>query len=160
MTDTFRHVFAPLGAAPYRYLGHETKTYQACHGAPIQPGATCDHGGTAISEVFNCRSADGKTFHVGSTCVEKSGDKGLKKVIAADVAKHRREMANTNADRKIDAALAVFPAVRDALSAKPHPTPYMAAQGRTLLDWCDWMMEHAGRSGKVKVARAILAVAS
>lgn len=52
------HAFAHLGAYPYRYLGFEHKAYQACHGAPVQPGGTCDHCGTPISDIYSFVSAD------------------------------------------------------------------------------------------------------
>lgn len=152
------HVFAHLGAYPYRYLGFEHKAYQACHGAPVQPGGTCDHCGTPIYDIYSFVSSDGKRFHVGSTCVDKAGDKGLKRVIAADVAKHRKDVAHARQDGIIDRAVAALPAAREALAEQPHPTAYLATQGRTLADWVDWMMEHAGRAGKVKAAHAVLSV--
>lgn len=60
------------GHAPYRIVDFGTKTYQACHGAPIQPGGTCDHCGTAIIYYATIRSANGVTFRVGLDCVMKT----------------------------------------------------------------------------------------
>ena len=91
------HAFAHLGEYPYTYIGYEYLTYQACPGAPIQVGGACDHCLTGIKDAFYFRSADGKKFKVGSTCVAKAGDQ----------------------------------------------------------DWVEWMMEHAGTSGKIKVAKRI-----
>ncbi len=45
-----RHVFerAGLGLAPFRFVGMEEKTFQACPGAPIQAGSSCDYCGTGM----------------------------------------------------------------------------------------------------------------
>ena len=51
---------AGLGLAPYTFLGCERKVYQACQGAPEQPGGSCDYCGTGIMYQFLLRSADGR----------------------------------------------------------------------------------------------------
>ena len=51
-TTDERHPDWPhLPAPPWRYLGMTVEKYQACPGAPIQPGASCDHCGTGIMDV-------------------------------------------------------------------------------------------------------------
>lgn len=154
------HAFAHLGAYPYRYLGYEHKAYCAAPGVPgcpVQPGGTCDHCGTPIYDIYSFISADGKRFHVGSTCVEKAGDKGLKRVIAADVAKHRRDVANARAEAVLARAVTAYPAALPSLSAQPHPNASMAAKGATLADYVNWMYDNAGRTGKVAAAKIVLA---
>jgi hypothetical protein len=79
--DPKEHAFAHLGEYPYTYIGYQYLTYQACPGAPIQVGGSCDHCMTGIKDAFRFRSADGKVFKVGNQCVAKAGDRGLKKAI-------------------------------------------------------------------------------
>ncbi len=62
---------AGLGVAPFRLVGVSQSTYQACHGAPIQPGTSCDYCGTGIMYVFMVQGACGSKFKVGCDCVEK-----------------------------------------------------------------------------------------
>lgn len=153
------HAFekAGLGKAPFRFVGFEHKTYQACHGAPIQPGGSCDYCGTGISGFCWILSSDGKRFKVGDTCVEKTGDRGIIGPVKRQIAKATTVKRHAREDARIAAAeaiLAACPEVRDAISDRPHPTAYQAENGRTLLDWCRWMLDNAGRKGKVEVARA------
>jgi hypothetical protein len=69
---------AGLGRAPFEVVGAHVEKYQACPGAPVQPGACCDFCGTGIMNVYLVRSACGCTFKVGSECVNKTGDAGLR----------------------------------------------------------------------------------
>lgn len=68
-----------LGKPPFRVVGFSVQKYQACHGAPIQPGSSCDYCGTGIMNVFHIKGADGATFKVGIDCVQKTYDVGLRK---------------------------------------------------------------------------------
>ena len=79
------HVFtrSNLGAAPFRCIGVHQKL-GPIHmadgtevGSPGQPMGVCAHCGTGIADCYEIRSADGNTFVVGSSCVEKTGDAGL-----------------------------------------------------------------------------------
>lgn len=63
---------AGLGIAPFRFVRCYEAKYQACPGAPIQPGSTCDYCGTAIMYVFIVRGTNGPEFKVGCDCVEKT----------------------------------------------------------------------------------------
>mgnify|MGYP001611198803 CR=1 FL=1 len=155
------HIFPHLGIAPFRYLGYQKRRFCA-PGEPPRAGATCDHCGTAIAYCFLFRSADGRRFKVGSTCVGKSGDAGLKRAIASDVAKHRRETAKARADVLFASALAALATepVRAALAAQPHPSAWAAAKGLTLLDSVEWLLMHAGQTGRTKIARLVLRVAT
>ena len=73
------HVFdrAGLGKPPYKFIGFVTKKYQACQGAPVQPGACCDYCGQGIMYVCQLESADKKHFEVGCDCIRRAGDAGL-----------------------------------------------------------------------------------
>lgn len=153
------HVFehAGLGRAPFRVVGHTVEKFQAHPGAPVKAGTSCDYCGTAIADTYWIKSADGKKFKVGSDCVFRTGDTRLRR----QVNEVKRKARHASQDAKIDGVKERLadPVVREALAAKPHPVPYMAKSGKTLLDWADWMMGHAGRSGKVKVGKAIAGIA-
>lgn len=73
------HVFekAGLGKAPFHVSGFHVSKYQACPGAPIQCGTSCDYCGTGIMNVFEIKDSNGKGFKVGCDCVAKTGDAGL-----------------------------------------------------------------------------------
>lgn len=151
---------AGLGKAPFRFVGYETKTYQACQGAPIQPGTCCDYCGTGISGVYWIRSSDGKNFKVGCDCVLKTGDAGLRRVINAKLAEQRLVARHAREGARIETAKVKLAdeAVRAELAAKPHPR----AAGNpdyfgklTLLDWAEWMMANAGNKGRIEVARLL-----
>lgn len=157
MTDTI-HKFeaAGLGKAPFKVVGCYESKFQAVPGdpnCPIQPGTSCDYCATGIMIVYRIKSSDGKEFKVGCDCVLKAGDAGLKKQVnrLKTDARHTKEAA------KIDAIKAKLadPSVRSILAAKPHPNAFMANKGATLLDSCEWMMAHAGNSGKLRVSGAI-----
>lgn len=157
MENETKHVWeiAGLGQAPYTYIGHTTEHYQACPGAPIQVGGSCDFCGQGISEMYRFRSADGKVFKVGSNCVKRAGDKGLIRMIAKDVKAHQKATREARQDARIAAAKGMLDSVAVRLTALPHPHPWMAEKGKTALDWVNWMLANAGRKGKVDAAKLV-----
>jgi hypothetical protein len=159
------HVFerAGLGRAPFRLVGYERLTFQACPGAPVQPGGCCDFCGTGIMDAFRIRSADGRTFKVGSDCVAKTGDAGLRKAIDAETRKINR--AKREAKSIALAAevkeLAADPAVRAALEALPHPLGFVDREtGRPLTAWDDveWRWPRCGAKGLAGLAKRLRAM--
>lgn len=156
MNSNLIHVFerAGLGKAPFRYTGMTEASYQACPGAPVQPGAGCDFCGRGIRYVFHVRSADGKQFKVGSDCIAKTGDAGLRKAISADKQKLDADKRVAHAMKKAEAAREILARddVREALAAEPHPYAWMAEKGHTRLSWAEWMLDNAGNKGRVTVA--------
>ena len=162
MTRPAVHVFerAGLGRAPYTLTAVEYLRFQACPGAPWRSGASCDYCGTGIVETCWLLSADGRRFKVGNDCIRRAGDRGLRRAIDADptVRAARRARAQAQVARdvaRIARAVDALSAVRSQLAALPHPNAALAGQGRTLTDWCEWMLAHAGRAGKLRVARLI-----
>lgn len=140
---------AGLGIAPFKLIGYEKSLFQACPGAPVKAGSSCDYCATGIADVFWIQSADGRRFKVGSDCVGRVNAKGTKVRDAVDrkiaQLKKAAQLARiadlrTTLDR---------PEIRDRLAALPGP------KFGTLLDWADWMMKNAGATGKIKVARAV-----
>ena len=159
---------AGCGVAPFRVVGVETRVGpMPCFdedgrripgmtvGSPGQPMGMCDYCGECLVECWIIQGADGKKFIVGSTCVGKAGDEGLRRGMAP----HKRKLKHARDDKRIAAAVELLwedAQVRDALKAQGHPD---GREFETLLDWCEFQVGNAGRSGKVKAARKIEAAA-
>ena len=164
------HVFerAGLGKAPFRFVfayekrgpldlgnGHMV-------GAPGQPMGTCQFCGQDIAICCVIKSADDKTFEVGSDCVAKTGDAGLRKAVrkvAADAQKARETARWQAAKERLNSD--------NGLRARliNRKSPNKARPNDTGLDWALWMMQNAGHAGRMDVTRYIdrvekLAVAS
>lgn len=157
---------AGLGKAPFQLVGFDRRVgpirrmvdfgngaVEVEVGAPGQPMGSCDYCGTGIADCYVIQSADGKKFVVGSTCVNKTGDAGLRRAMAP----HKRRLKNERDDARIAAAVETFEreAVRALLATRPHANAYRASLGDTLADSIEWSLANAGRAGKIKAARAI-----
>lgn len=90
---------AGLGTAPFTLESFQICKWQACPGAPIQPGAACDYCGQSIMLVFVIRGADGRRFKVGCDCVEKTGDAGLINATRQRRAQHTKELTVARRER-------------------------------------------------------------
>lgn len=79
LAEVWVHPFekSGLGKAPFACIGYAKLVYQACQGAPVQCGGSCDFCGTGIMHSYTIRSADGRTFKVGSDCLERTRDTKL-----------------------------------------------------------------------------------
>ena len=149
------HVFerAKLGAAPFKFVGMEEKVYQACHGAPVQPGSSCDYCGTAIRYVCWINSKDGKRFKVGTDCVAKTGDAGLIKQLKSSPEQRALNKAKADAKDK---------RVRDELDAILANPPEALKQATTLgwdngirkqvpmLSWIETSLRWSGAAGRAR----------
>ncbi len=139
---------AGLGKAPFRFTGSVTeKTWQG------RAASTCDYCGTCIRWEFWVRSSDGKVFKTGCYCIHKTGDAGLIKQIAIAERKLRdaknqaaRERKAEHIAQRVNAAKAILDAVKGTLASKPHPHPFYADAGKTLLDYVHWCF--ANRQGE------------
>lgn len=164
------HVFeaAGLGKAPFAFAGLEDTGEDAGPDGLVRrsvggidhltkPGGSCDLCGHYIKIFCWVKSADGKRFKVGSDCIAKIGDKGLKKVVDDHIRYNRNEKRRVNEKKKIDNAIELLSDenIRQALAAQPHPLAWRAEKGENKLDWAEWMMSCAGNSGKLQVARVI-----
>ena len=56
---------------------------------------------------------------------------------------------------RIEAACEALKAGIEALRSEPHPTKYGASQGKTMHDYCEWMMLNAGHSGRFSATKII-----
>ncbi len=162
------HPFSHLGPVPYRFLGAETtddrrarNTQRAAAGHSFTTnlcGGSCDHCGTAINNIFRFEAADGARFKVGSTCCEKARKEYPAYDRALEAAsKARRETAkairHTREAAKLEDANAWIGNHAADLSALPHPKPWAAKKGETLLDSLRWFWSNAGTAGKLKSYR-------
>lgn len=105
--------------------------------------------------MFNIVSADGRRFHVGSDCVEKTGDA---KLVAA-VEREKRAADKAKRATRADVIKGQLAAVLadDKARAKLAQAYHEDYPNRTLLDWADWMLAHAGATGRSKVLKAVKA---
>lgn len=152
MTSEQIHVFekAGLGVAPFKFVGMHvmrgpiTLPGGSQVGYPGQPMGTCDFCGQGIANCYNIVSSDGKRFIVGSECVAKTGDKGLK----AQVDKIKTQARHEREDKIISENLAWVDSNREALAKIQY-----GYGNRTLLSSIEWYYRNAGRSGKMKIVR-------
>lgn len=149
MGDTI-HIFerANLGKAPFMFIGISVKTYQSCPEAPVQPAGMCDYCGASIMECCFIRDANGKTFIVGNTCVNKTGDEGLVKATKIAVNTARRVLKEKKDLEKIQMIKEFFSQedVQAKLKAIPHPN----WPNRNMLQQVTWLMANSGRAGKIR----------
>lgn len=142
---------AGLGKAPFQFIGYEYKTYQACPDAPIQPGGSCHYCGQAIMNICTVKSSDGKVFHVGPDCINKVGDAGVYKAYRTSKAYRERQrhirVEKSKVERTELDQLLANTSVQEKLNQLPHPYPYWAEQGKTMLGYVDFMARSAGMKG-------------
>lgn len=163
--DAGKHIFerAGLGKAPFRCVGSFELKWQACPGAPIQPGGSCDYCSQGIMYAYAIKSADGRRFKVGCDCVMRTGDAGLIKSY-----KNRPEVRQRNRDKAAArderikaewAALMADDAARAKLEA--HTIPDWNGTGKR--SWLGFALKSwsysgaAGRARNLKEAKKILA---
>lgn len=156
------HAFerAGLGKAPFKFVSFGTKTYQACPGAPVQPGSSCDYCGTAISGEFWIKSADGKHSKVGCNCIEKVGDKGLIRAYknSPEFRKLQREKRHAKDVQVTEELQALFKAKQGQWSAEPHPYSFVDRKtGLPLSKWdyVQFMFNACGASGRYSMLRRL-----
>lgn len=164
-TTTKRHVFelAGLGPAPYRSLGVRENLF-TIPGFGSKPGGSCDYCANGIRYEFHLRAADGREFKVGSECILKAGDAGLRRVVTA----HERAKRKAKADavraksaQIIEDARAQFAAHRDAFAAHPHRrgfTDRTTGRPLTLADDLDWTFANCGTTGRLVAAKVVTRV--
>lgn len=163
------HVFerAGLGRAPFRLVRIERRVGPypvgggVYVGSPGQPVGSCQYCGEGIAECCVIRSADGRDFIVGSVCVNKTGDAGLRSATKLALNRARAERRHQLARERIAAVYARLESdegLRARLAAEPHPYTYRAERGETRLSWARWMLAHAGDRGGLEVVRYLEAL--
>lgn len=147
---------AGLGKAPFRCIGHHVSKYQACPGAPVQPGSSCDYCGQGIMDVFTIKGADGKTFKVGCDCVYKVNktaattiEQRAARALKDQVNKFKTAKANERKDEKIEEARATLETFRAQLMLVWF-TPPPAKWAKSVAEQVDWLLANGGRANKLR----------
>ena len=137
MEKIHKFELAGLGRHPFEFVGYfESRTKQN------QPAGTCQYCGNGIAICCRVRSADGKEFIVGSDCVLKTGDAGMK--IQVDKMKARINIEKQNAQIAVNMQWVEHN--REVLSKLPYGK-------HSLLESIEWFYKNAGRSGKIRMIR-------
>ncbi len=154
---------AGLGKAPFRYTGMEDQNIQ--HGERVlghvggctmltKKGGTCAYCGTYIVNMYNVTSSDGFRFHVGSECIRKVGDPKMVAEVESDEKVFKKTQKKNRDKATIDAAkIALEKSVE--MENLPHPSPYLAKQGKTLADYCRWLFANGGNAGQLKASKIV-----
>jgi hypothetical protein len=162
------HIFetAGLGKAPYKFLRVEVSrgpiffgnTQVGSYG---QPMACCQFCGTSICYKFWLRSSDGLTFYVGSDCIYKSGDLGLKAIIDPIVAAHDKEIRLVR-EKAVNDKFADYLTTHPdffKLDTRPHPWAFRASRGETYGMYNEYCYKWSRGSKKAGLSRQFLILA-
>lgn len=149
-----RHIFEHLGKPPYKYDGFDELVWINPVTGACKAGGSCDHCGTAIRNAFYFTSSDGKRFKVGSSCVTKSGDRGLCKNVSDEIrrAKKAKEAAEL-VELKTELAV-LAEETREKTQALGHP--FMIAD-LTYYTYVTWLLEprNLQNAGYSKIKRVV-----
>ncbi|HRR48618.1 MAG TPA: hypothetical protein P5293_01370 [Bacteroidales bacterium] len=153
---------AGLGKYPYKFLYARREVYVAYPGAPVQPGGSCDYCSTGIYFQFWLESADKKKFKVGSECIMKASRKSATEPVSKEdyllrkaVMDFKRNQVKDAQKERIRIALDFLDKnqdFREVLNAIPRPG-WKGEQ--SMLDYINWMREHSGLAGKMKITKYI-----
>lgn len=115
------HTFEHLGKPPYKFVGVGDLVFTIPGTGINKAGGSCDHCGTAIRTAYFFTSADGKTFKVGSSCVEKSGDKGLRKFVTEEARKLKRQKQAAKLPQLVQEILTLTDELKAITESHKHP---------------------------------------
>ncbi len=141
---------AGLGKAPYTPIGVKDEVIRYPDGT-VQPAGACQYCSTGIRYCFYLRSADGKVFYVGSECILKSGDAGLKKYVTEE----QRKLRDAQAQERYTAAVAVIKEAMQKHGQDMRGSSHPIRPDLNLYDYCEFMLQHGGRSGAESLARRL-----
>jgi hypothetical protein len=112
-----------------------------------KPGSSCMYCGHPIAECCFLHDANGKEFHVGNECIKKAGEAGLYDTV-------KKELRRMKSQAEADLAAATFrecrdilarPEIRASLSIQPHLNSYLAAKGKTMADYYEFLLHNSPR---------------
>ena len=148
-----KHTFeiAELGMAPFKIIACREEIFQAHPSAPCKPGGTCAYCGRAITCVFVVDDVKGIKIKIGSSCIKKTGDKGMVDLVKRELRKRQQDKERI----RIIEGKNNFQEVKQLLQKEPHPNTYRARLGDTMADWVQWMLENAGHTGMLTATRQI-----
>lgn len=150
-TDRFIHKFeeAGLGIAPFYVV-------DVVRG---ENWYACDFCSTAIKErCYIAGAGGGKIFVVGNECVRHTGDAGLIDTVKRAVNDARRLDRRAREEKIITAGREVLEKneeIKRLFALKPHPNASFADDGKTLLDYVDFMFASAGNKGKLETVELV-----
>jgi len=159
------HVFtrSKLGLAPFRCIGvyqdvgPKTLSDGSQVGSAGQSMGVCDHCGTGIRDCYQIKSADGNTFVVGSSCVEKTGDAGLIKSyknspeVRAFI-KAKRDLLNSNKKEELSS---LIEANRERLSSMMKPKFGLLSQTESQLAYLLRVIPMCGAAGRARYLKHV-----
>lgn len=150
------HVFTKsgLGDAPFRFLGVHENVFDNGDGT-TKGGGTCAHCGKGIRWEYLIQSTDGKKSTVGCDCILKIGDDKLAKDIAPEKLRLEREARERRAKANFDKLLPDYQEALVKLAHVPHPNSYFANEGKTMVDYFDYMT-NGSTATKVKYMKAAI----
>ncbi len=169
MSDSAMHVFERVGlgkapfrcigvfqdVGPHRYPGPGGVTIEI--GAPGQAMGTCAHCGTGIADCYQIKSADGKKFVVGSSCVERTGDAGLIKSYknSPEVRAFNRAKRAMLADKKASELALLIAQNSETLASIPRTT--WDGKQEPMLDFLNRVVPRCGAAGKARYLKFVMA---
>lgn len=154
---------AGLGLAPFRFVGmaQQDRRYgevilnraeyeKTGIALTTKPGGTCAYCGTAIVNMYDIVSSDGKKFHVGCECVNKTGDTKLVKAVNVQIQRNNK----AKRDQKAAEVKAELQAILKDLE-KRHTLMGVQLQRGNLLERAEWFFVCAGATGRAKVLKEV-----
>jgi hypothetical protein len=142
-----------IGEGPYKVVGFMSIKTSTTQGTKVvgdtsltrhpqwKGGAgTCQHCGTAIMNIVVIRNGSGDLHGVGTSCALKS-DLPPKEVslIQLRVRKESKQKRKDLIARKREAIQFAVKNKEEEINALPHPHPYYAEQGKTYLNYLDYV---------------------
>jgi len=151
---------AGLGKAPFTFISMTTSIWRSGCGTVTKPGSSCDYCGTAICNVFNIRSQDGRMSKVGCDCIMKAGDEGILKAYKSTpeyrkAQKEKRALKNAAVVKELNA---LIEKLTPTFQAMPHPwgsTDYKTGKPLSYLDWIIRGMNFCGATGRAVMLKKL-----
>lgn len=158
----------PCGKPPYRFIDARDTASGATAGGLVRsvetndglehlttPGGSCAVCGTSIKVLYNFRSSDGITFHVGSECAEQAN---LPTATLRSVRKAKKARAKMLAEQRYQEkmkALRHLIEIHD-YSIYPHPHAIVASHGRTMSDYIQFVLRNGGKAAKLRLLKRLI----
>lgn len=156
---------AGLGQAPFRFVGmvkqdllygeaiiNRAEYQKTGIAITTKAGGSCAYCGTYILNMFQIQSADGKLFHVGSDCVEKTCGPKLVASVKRMVSKLTSEKRAAREIVKISEGEAFLARADVAafMASTPSPAEWRAKLGDTLANYVAFAWSRSGVAGKLR----------
>ena len=163
-TDTIeyvgKHAFevAGLGKAPFYLVGVSQNRITYPDGSS-KAGGCCDYCFTGIEWECHIQSSDGKRSKVGSTCIEKVGDRGLFQAYKSspEFRAHQRKLRAQKKQEQHARMHAECSAMIERFSEKLKSLDHPAIPGKTGLDYVNYLRDNCGSNGLSAAIRFIKA---